>query len=101
MRFLSLVLDVKEGVTVASLDSNFPLSIRRPGDTMAIFKKHSLKISDKKRTRAAELTLRESIYPICLVTILFFLWVRNVSGPTYEYISDSLYRASRMVYSTR
>ncbi|KAF2105807.1 major facilitator superfamily domain-containing protein [Lophiotrema nucula] len=41
---------------------------------MAIFKKNSLKISDKKRTRAAELTLRQSIYPICLVTILFFLW---------------------------
>ncbi|KAF2188701.1 MFS general substrate transporter [Zopfia rhizophila CBS 207.26] len=41
---------------------------------MKIFKKNSLKISDNKRTRAAELTLRESIYPICLVTILFFLW---------------------------
>ncbi|KAF2661910.1 MFS general substrate transporter [Lophiostoma macrostomum CBS 122681] len=41
---------------------------------MAIFKKQSLKISDNKRTRAAELTLRESLYPLCLVTILFFLW---------------------------
>ncbi|KAF2475772.1 MFS general substrate transporter [Lindgomyces ingoldianus] len=41
---------------------------------MKIFKKNSLKISDNKRTRAAELTLRESIYPLCLVTILFFLW---------------------------
>lgn len=42
---------------------------------MKIFKKNSLKTSDNVRTRAAELTLRESIYPLCLVTILFFLWV--------------------------
>ena len=41
---------------------------------MAIFKRHSLKAGNN-RTRAAELTLRESIYPLCLVTILFFLWV--------------------------
>ncbi|KAK3209510.1 hypothetical protein GRF29_69g2000671 [Pseudopithomyces chartarum] len=40
---------------------------------MAIFKRHSLKAGNN-RTRAAELTLRESIYPLCLVTILFFLW---------------------------
>ncbi|KAI1426268.1 glucose/galactose transporter [Xylaria sp. FL1777] len=38
------------------------------------FRSRSLKVKDSKRTRAAELTLRESIYPICLVTILFFLW---------------------------
>ncbi|GAB7345058.1 hypothetical protein MBLNU457_3470t1 [Dothideomycetes sp. NU457] len=38
------------------------------------FGKHSLKADDSKRTRAAELSLRASIYPICLVTILFFLW---------------------------
>ncbi|KAL9078220.1 MAG: hypothetical protein Q9157_002873 [Trypethelium eluteriae] len=41
---------------------------------MTIFKKNSLKTSDHQRTRAAELTLRQSIYPLCLVTILFFLW---------------------------
>lgn len=29
---------------------------------------------DNQRTKAAELTLRESLYPISLVTILFFLW---------------------------
>lgn len=34
----------------------------------------SLRTSDKKRTKAAELTLKESLYPICLVTIVFFLW---------------------------
>ena len=37
-------------------------------------KRRSLRAKDDKRTNAAELTLKESIYPICLVTILFFLW---------------------------
>lgn len=37
-------------------------------------KRRSLKADDTRRTRAAELTLRQSIYPICLVTVLFFLW---------------------------
>lgn len=37
-------------------------------------KRRSLKADDTRRTRAAELTLRQSIYPIFLVTILFFLW---------------------------
>ncbi|KAF2636831.1 MFS general substrate transporter [Massarina eburnea CBS 473.64] len=41
---------------------------------MAIFKRHTLKHRDNQRTGAAELTLRKSIYPLCLVTILFFLW---------------------------
>ncbi|KAI1811522.1 MFS general substrate transporter [Poronia punctata] len=36
--------------------------------------RRSLKAKDSKRTKAAELGLRESIYPIALVTILFFLW---------------------------
>jgi hypothetical protein len=38
-------------------------------------KKNALKNRDDQRTNAAELTLRQSIYPIVLVTILFFLWV--------------------------
>jgi hypothetical protein len=42
---------------------------------MAIFKKQNLKVRDDERTKAAELTLRQSIYPLALVTILFFLWV--------------------------
>ena len=33
-----------------------------------------MKVRDGDRTGAAELTLRESLYPICLVTSLFFLW---------------------------
>jgi FHS family L-fucose permease-like MFS transporter len=32
--------------------------------------KRSLRVPDDKRTKAAELTLRESIYPIIIVTIL-------------------------------
>lgn len=40
----------------------------------SFWKERSLRISDKKRTKAAELTLKESFYPLCLVTILFFLW---------------------------
>jgi FHS family L-fucose permease-like MFS transporter len=42
---------------------------------MAIFQKPRLRVRDDQKTNAAELTLRESIYPLCLVTILFFLWV--------------------------
>lgn len=38
------------------------------------WRKRSLRVRDDKTTRAAELTLRQSLYPICLVTILFFLW---------------------------
>lgn len=38
------------------------------------WKRRSLRVPDDQRTKAAELTLRESIYPISLVTILFFLW---------------------------
>ena len=38
------------------------------------WKRRSLRVRDNQRTKAAELTLRESLYPIGLVTILFFLW---------------------------
>jgi FHS family L-fucose permease-like MFS transporter len=44
---------------------------------MGFFKKPTLRSRDDQRTRAAELTLRESIYPLMLVTILFFLWVSS------------------------
>lgn len=40
----------------------------------SFLKKRGLKVSDDRLTRAAELTLRESIWPIALVTTLFFLW---------------------------
>lgn len=42
---------------------------------MGFFKKPTLRTRDDQRTSAAELTLRASIYPLCLVTTLFFLWV--------------------------
>ncbi|KAK2001344.1 glucose/galactose transporter [Colletotrichum falcatum] len=38
------------------------------------FHKRSLRQKDDVRTNAAELTLKESMFPIFLVTILFFLW---------------------------
>jgi hypothetical protein len=34
-----------------------------------------LRIDNKKTTSAATLTLRQSLWPLTLVTILFFLWV--------------------------
>lgn len=37
------------------------------------WKKRSLRSRDDERNRP-EVTLRESVYPIALVTILFFLW---------------------------
>ncbi|KOS21848.1 Glucose/galactose transporter [Escovopsis weberi] len=38
------------------------------------FKERSLKASNNTHTRATELTLRQSIFPLALVTVLFFLW---------------------------
>jgi FHS family L-fucose permease-like MFS transporter len=38
------------------------------------WKRRSLRVRDDQRTKAAELTLRESLWPLALVTILFFLW---------------------------
>jgi FHS family L-fucose permease-like MFS transporter len=49
---------------------------------MGFFKKSTLRHRDDKRTRAAELTLRESIYPLMLVTVLFFLWVSSIFSIT-------------------
>lgn len=37
-------------------------------------KKRPLRTRDNERTNAAELTLKQSVFPIVLVTILFFLW---------------------------
>ena len=41
------------------------------------FKKHSLRTRDDERTKASELTVKQSLYPLCLVTILFFLWASH------------------------
>ena len=40
-----------------------------------IFKVHSLRTRDDQVTKASELSVREALLPVCLVTILFFLWV--------------------------
>ncbi len=38
------------------------------------FRRRSLKADVTNRTKASELTLRQSLFPLCLVTALFFLW---------------------------
>jgi hypothetical protein len=40
-----------------------------------IFRKHSLRTRDDQVTKASELSMREALLPVCLVTLLFFLWV--------------------------
>ncbi|KAL2256140.1 hypothetical protein VTK26DRAFT_2122 [Humicola hyalothermophila] len=42
--------------------------------TREFWKKRSLRVRDDTRTRAAELTVRQSLLPLGLVTVLFFLW---------------------------
>lgn len=67
---------------------------------MKKFKKRSLRTDDGKRTRAAELTLRESIYPLVLVTLLFFLWgfsyglLDTLNKHFQDYLSISRARSS-------
>lgn len=70
---------------------------------MGFFKKNALRVSDKQRTRAAELTLRESIYPLCLVTILFFLWYVLKGRGGFRRFFDSMslpYLRSKQVKSS-
>ncbi|KAJ6786704.1 hypothetical protein PWT90_10577 [Aphanocladium album] len=38
------------------------------------WKKYSLRTRDATRTSPSSMTVRQSLYPICLVTVLFFLW---------------------------
>lgn len=47
---------------------------RRPSNSEAMTPEHRKNISNKGLTGASALTVRQSIYPITLVTILFFLW---------------------------
>ena len=46
------------------------------GDIMK--NRSALKTSNTSVTTAAQLTLRQSLYPLALVTSLFFLWVSVV-----------------------
>lgn len=52
---------------------------RRPSNTEAMANTHRKSVSNRGLTGASALTVRQSIYPITLVTILFFLWGFAVS----------------------
>jgi FHS family L-fucose permease-like MFS transporter len=47
---------------------------RRPSAADAISNQHRKSVANKGLTGASALTVRQSILPVCLVTILFFLW---------------------------
>lgn len=77
-----------------------PYTQRPRNQNMSFLKRYSLRTRDDQRTRAAELTLRQSIYPLFLVTILFFLWV-NQHLPSQHLLSDTCHlRASPTVSLT-
>lgn len=44
-----------------------------------IKKRSGLRVDNRRTTSAATLTLRQSLWPLSLVTILFFLWVCKVA----------------------
>jgi FHS family L-fucose permease-like MFS transporter len=50
------------------------MSQRRPSNVDAVANEHRKSISNRVLTGASALTVRQSIFPITLVTILFFLW---------------------------
>lgn len=49
-------------------------SDRRPSAADAMSNQHRKSVANKGLTGASALTVRQSILPVCLVTILFFLW---------------------------
>lgn len=53
-----------------------PYNQRRPSaiEAIEIGKKNRRGVDDKLVTGASQITTRQSIIPVCLVTILFFLW---------------------------
>jgi len=50
------------------------LQQRRPSTADAVQNQHRQSVSNRRLTGAAALTVRQSIWPITLVTLLFFLW---------------------------
>lgn len=50
------------------------LDQRRPSNNEAMQHQHRKSVSNRGLTGASSLTVRQSIFPIMLVTILFFLW---------------------------
>jgi FHS family L-fucose permease-like MFS transporter len=55
---------------------------RRPSAVEAMSNTHRKSMSNRGLTGASALTVRQSIFPITLVTILFFLWGRSTHFPT-------------------
>jgi FHS family L-fucose permease-like MFS transporter len=51
---------------------------RRPSTVEAMANQHRKSVSNRGLTGASALTVRQSIYPITLVTILFFLWGKSL-----------------------
>ena len=47
---------------------------RRPSAVEAMSNQHRKSVANQGLTGASALTVRQSIYPIALVTLLFFLW---------------------------
>jgi FHS family L-fucose permease-like MFS transporter len=54
-------------------------SQRRPSNVEAVQHEHRKSVSNKGLTGASALTVRQSIVPIVLVTVLFFMWGFAVS----------------------
>jgi FHS family L-fucose permease-like MFS transporter len=50
------------------------LQQRRPSAVEALSHQHRKSVSNRGLTGASALTVRQSIFPIALVTLLFFLW---------------------------
>jgi len=50
------------------------LEQRRPSTADAMANQRRQSVSNRQLTGAAALTVRQSIWPIALVTLLFFLW---------------------------
>lgn len=67
------------------------LGQRRPSAVDAMSNTHRLSVSNRGLTGASALTVRQSIYPITLVTILFFLWGMYLPISLF-YQSDSISR---------
>lgn len=53
---------------------------RQPTSAEAMAQQHRKSVSNKGLTGASSLTVRQSIWPITLVTVLFFLWGFAVSS---------------------
>ncbi len=47
---------------------------RRPSNNEAMSQQHRKGVSNRGLTGASALTVKQSIFPIALVTVLFFLW---------------------------